>query len=130
MNSDTQKFFSLAAVVVAAILFGMVLAGAINVTPPADADPPAPVLAAPMQELFGSADTPRIFDGRLPLLLHLLSPAGRPLQITRDLAGFWRSAYTEVRKEMRGRYPKHHWPEDPAASSAIAGGLKRRLREP
>ena len=95
-----------------------------------DADPPAPVLAAPMQELFGSADTPRIFDGRLPLLLHLLSPAGRPLQITRDLAGFWRSAYTEVRKEMRGRYPKHHWPEDPAASSAIAGGLKRRLRAP
>lgn len=95
-----------------------------------DSDPPAPVLAAPLQELFGSADTPRIFDGRLPLLLHLLSPAGRPLQVTGDLAGFWRGAYAEVRKEMRGRYPKHHWPEDPAASSAIAGGLKRRMRAP
>ncbi len=90
----------------------------------------APVLAAPMQELYGSADTPAIFDGRLPLLLHLLSPARRPLQVTSDLAGFWRGAYAEVRKEMRGRYPKHHWPEDPAASSAIAGGLKRKLREP
>lgn len=85
-----------------------------------------PVLAAPMQELFGCAQTPAIFDGRLPLLVHLLSPARRPLQITRDLAGFWRGAYAEVRKEMRGRYPKHHWPEDPAAAKPSAGGLRRR----
>ncbi|WP_295878229.1 ATP-dependent helicase HrpB [uncultured Thiohalocapsa sp.] len=87
-----------------------------------------PVLRAPMQELFGAADTPDIWHGRQPLTLHLLSPAGRPLQVTRDLAGFWRGAYAEVRKEMRGRYPKHHWPEDPAASPAVRGGLKRHLR--
>jgi len=93
-----------------------------------DADEPAPVLAAPMQELFGATQTPAIFDGRLPLLLHLLSPARRPLQVTRDLAGFWRGAYAEVRKEMRGRYPKHHWPEDPASSPPIAGGTRRHAR--
>ena len=86
-----------------------------------------PVLKAPMQELFGAADTPTIWRGRQPLTLHLLSPAGRPLQVTRDLAGFWRGAYGEVRKEMRGRYPKHHWPEDPAASPAVKSGLKRHL---
>ena len=89
-----------------------------------------PVLAAPMQELFGAAATPAIFDGRVPLLLHLLSPAGRPLQVTRDLQGFWQGAYGEVRKEMRGRYPKHHWPEDAAASVAVKGGLKRRVDTP
>jgi ATP-dependent helicase HrpB len=86
-----------------------------------------PVLKAPIQELFGAAETPAIWHGRQPLTLHLLSPAGRPLQVTRDLAGFWRGAYAEVRKEMRGRYPKHHWPEDPAASPAVKGGLKRHL---
>jgi ATP-dependent helicase HrpB len=80
-----------------------------------------------MQELFGAAETPAIWRGRQPLILHLLSPAGRPLQVTRDLAGFWRGAYAEVRKEMRGRYPKHHWPEDPSASPAVKGGLKRNL---
>lgn len=87
-----------------------------------------PVLALPMQELFGAATTPCIGDGRRPLLVHLLSPAGRPLQVTRDLAGFWRGAYGEVRKEMRGRYPKHHWPEDPAGSAPVRGGLKRHAR--
>jgi len=92
------------------------------------ADPSGePVLKAPMQELFGAADTPSIWQGRQPLTLHLLSPAGRPLQVTRDLTGFWRGAYSDVRKEMRGRYPKHHWPEDPAASPAVRGGLKRHL---
>jgi ATP-dependent helicase HrpB len=92
------------------------------------ADPSGePVLKAPLQELFGAADTPAIWQGRQPLTLHLLSPAGRPLQVTRDLAGFWRGAYAQVRKEMRGRYPKHHWPEDPAASPAVKGGLKRHL---
>jgi len=85
-----------------------------------------PVLALPMQELFGAANTPAIFDGHLPLLVHLLSPARRPLQITRDLAGFWRGAYAEVRKEMRGRYPKHHWPEDPVNAAPVAGGVRRR----
>lgn len=84
-----------------------------------------PVLQVPMQELFGVSDTPRIFDGRQPLLLHLLSPAGRPLQVTQDLATFWSGAYAEVRKEMRGRYPKHHWPQEPAKALPIRGGLKR-----
>jgi ATP-dependent helicase HrpB len=72
-----------------------------------------PVLAVKLQEMFGCEETPRIADGSVPLLVHLLSPAGRPLQMTQDLAGFWRSGYQEVRKEMRGRYPKHPWPEDP-----------------
>src|SRR3546814_16253790 len=72
-----------------------------------------PVLAVKLQELFGLADTPRIADGRVPLTVHLLSPAGRPLQVTRDLRSFWQNTYTEVRREMKGRYTKHPWPEAP-----------------
>jgi ATP-dependent helicase HrpB len=79
----------------------------------ADGMPQAPLLAVKLQELFGLADTPRIADGRVPLTLHLLSPAGRPLQVTQDLRGFWDRTWPEVRKEMKGRYPKHPWPEDP-----------------
>jgi len=74
----------------------------------------APVLAVRMQEMFGEATTPVIADGRVPLVLELLSPARRPLQITRDLSAFWQGAYREVQKEMKGRYPKHVWPDDPA----------------
>ena len=73
----------------------------------------APVLAVKLQELFGLAETPRIADGRVPLTIHLLSPAGRPLQVTRDLRGFWERTYPEVKKEMKGRYPRHPWPDDP-----------------
>lgn len=76
-------------------------------------DPGAPVLAVRLQEMFGLAETPRIGGGRVPVTLHLLSPAQRPLQVTRDLAGFWRTSYFDVRKDMRGRYPRHHWPENP-----------------
>jgi ATP-dependent RNA helicase HrpB len=72
-----------------------------------------PVLAVKLQELFGLADTPAIAGGRVPVLLHLLSPAGRPLQVTRDLKGFWDGSYHQVKKEMKGRYPKHPWPDDP-----------------
>ncbi|KAB7624359.1 hypothetical protein F3N43_06005 [Alkalilimnicola sp. S0819] len=75
-----------------------------------------PVLAVKLQELFGWQESPRIAAGRVPLLLHLLSPAGRPVQVTRDLAGFWRTGYRDVRKELRGRYPKHPWPEDPCTA--------------
>ena len=75
--------------------------------------PASPVLAVKLQELFGLAETPRIVDGRVPLTLHLLSPAGRPLQVTQDLRGFWERTYPDVRKEMKGRYPRHPWPEDP-----------------
>ncbi|MDE3129498.1 MAG: ATP-dependent helicase HrpB, partial [Gemmatimonadota bacterium] len=73
----------------------------------------APVLAVRLQELFGLADTPRIGGGRVPLTLHLLSPAHRPVQVTTDLAGFWARSYFDVRKDMRGRYPRHYWPDDP-----------------
>jgi ATP-dependent helicase HrpB len=72
-----------------------------------------PVLAVKLQEMFGCEQTPTVADGRVALLVHLLSPAGRPLQITQDLAGFWRSSYHDVRKDMKGRYPKHPWPDDP-----------------
>jgi ATP-dependent helicase HrpB len=76
-----------------------------------------PVLAVKLQELFGLADTPRIADGRVPLTLHLLSPGGKPLQVTQDLRGFWDRTYPQVRKEMKGRYPRHPWPEDPWAAT-------------
>ena len=66
-----------------------------------------------MQEMFGLPETPRIAGGRVPLTLHLLSPARRPVQVTRDLAGFWRDSYFDVRKDLRGRYPKHYWPDNP-----------------
>ena len=80
--------------------------------------PVAPVLAVKLQELFGLADTPRIAEGRVPLTLHLLSPGGRPLQVTQDLKGFWQRTYPEVKKEMKGRYPKHPWPDDPHTATA------------
>ncbi|HAT4428755.1 TPA: ATP-dependent helicase HrpB [Citrobacter freundii] len=73
-----------------------------------------PVLAVRMQEMFGEANTPTIAQGRVPLVLELLSPAQRPLQVTSDLSAFWQGAYREVQKEMKGRYPKHVWPDDPA----------------
>ena len=85
-----------------------------------------PVLAVPLQELFGLSDTPTVCGGRIPVLLHLLSPARRPMQVTQDLAGFWTRGYAEVRKELRGRYPKHHWPEDPTQAQAVVGGIRRR----
>jgi ATP-dependent helicase HrpB len=75
-----------------------------------------PTLAVRLQEMFGAAATPRIAGGKVALRLHLLSPAGRPLQVTSDLAGFWGTSYRAVRSEMRGRYPKHNWPEDPLAA--------------
>ena len=76
-----------------------------------------PVMAVKLQEMFGQQDTPAVCGGRCPLTVHLLSPAGRPLQVTRDLAGFWRGAYASVRAEMRGRYPRHPWPEDPLTAT-------------
>ena len=78
----------------------------------------APVLAVKLQELFGLANTPRICDGRVPLTLHLLSPGGKPLQVTQDLKGFWDRTYPEVKKEMKGRYPRHPWPDDPWNATA------------
>jgi ATP-dependent helicase HrpB len=78
------------------------------------ADPAGPSIAVRIQELFGLAETPRVGRDRVPLTLHLLSPAHRPVQVTRDLAGFWKNSYFDVRKDLRGRYPRHPWPDDPA----------------
>jgi ATP-dependent helicase HrpB len=77
-----------------------------------------PKLAIRVQELFGLARHPTIAGGRVPLVIELLSPAHRPVQVTRDLPGFWRGSYAAVRSEMRGRYPRHPWPEDPVAAPA------------
>ena len=85
----------------------------------------APAVAVRLQEVFGLAATPRIDAGRVPVTLRLLSPAQRPVQVTRDLASFWRGAYLEVRKDLRGRYPKHHWPEDPLAAQPTRGVRRR-----
>jgi ATP-dependent helicase HrpB len=84
-----------------------------------------PVLAVRIQELFGLAETPRIAAGRNPVLLHLLAPNGRPQQVTDDLASFWANTYPQVRKDLRGRYPKHAWPEDPMNAEPLRGAKRR-----
>ncbi|MEW8406226.1 MAG: ATP-dependent helicase HrpB [Candidatus Thiodiazotropha taylori] len=85
-----------------------------------------PVLAVRLQELFGLNDTPRICQGRVPVMLHLLSPAQRPIQITDDLAGFWQRTYAEVKKELKGRYPKHYWPDNPLLAEATHRAKPRK----
>jgi ATP-dependent helicase HrpB len=87
---------------------------------PIDYSGDVPVLAVRLQEMFGLVKTPAVAGGRQPLLIHLLSPAGRPVQITRDLAGFWQTGYPVVKKELKGRYPKHYWPDDPLQAQATA----------
>ncbi|MBF6353070.1 ATP-dependent helicase HrpB [Nocardia higoensis] len=91
------------------------------------ADPP--VLAVKVQEVFGWAEAPRLGDGRVPVVLHLLSPAQRPVAVTADLASFWRSGWSQVRADLRGRYPKHAWPEDPATVPAHRGTARRAGRD-
>jgi len=76
-----------------------------------------PGIAIRVQELFGLAEHPALAGGRVPLTLHLLSPAHRPIQITRDLPGFWAGSWASVRADLRGRYPRHSWPEDPARAA-------------
>ena len=88
-------------------------------------DPAAPVLAVRLQEVFGLQESPRVLGGRIPLTMHLLSPANRPVQVTRDLAGFWRTSYFDVRKDLRGRYPKHEWPEDPLSAQPTRRAKRR-----
>ncbi len=88
--------------------------------------PEAPVLAVKLQETFGMEDTPRVLGGRVPVVMHLLSPARRPVQVTTDLASFWREGYFDVRKDLRGRYPRHPWPEDPLTATATARTKRRR----
>jgi ATP-dependent helicase HrpB len=89
-----------------------------------------PVLAVRLQELFGCRETPRVADRKVPVVIHLLSPAGRPVQVTNDLAGFWMSSYVAVRKDLRGRYPKHHWPEDPLSATPTRRAKRPGEREP
>jgi len=88
-----------------------------------------PVLAVKLQELFGLADTPRVAKGAVPLMLHLLSPAQRPIQVTQDLRSFWDRTYPEVKKELKGRYPKHPWPTDPWSATPTARAKPRVLRK-
>lgn len=83
----------------------------------------APALAVRLQEVFGLMESPRVAGGRVPVTLELLSPARRPVQVTRDLASFWARGYHDVRKELKGRYPKHYWPDDPLEATAT-----RRVR--
>ena len=82
------------------------------------ANPDGPALSIRVQELFGLDRHPTVAGGRVPLVIELLSPAHRPVQVTRDLPGFWRGSYAAVRSEMRGRYPRHPWPEHPLTASA------------
>ena len=85
-----------------------------------------PVLAVRLQELFGWTDTPRIAGGRVPVKLELLGPNYRPVQVTDDLRNFWATTYFQVRKDLRARYPKHSWPEDPLTATPQAKGARRR----
>jgi ATP-dependent helicase HrpB len=84
-----------------------------------------PVLAVRLQEVFGWLDTPRIANGKVPLLMHLLGPNYRPVQITDDLRSFWTTTYFQVRKDLKVRYPKHSWPDDPLTAPPVAKGRRR-----
>ncbi len=87
----------------------------------------APVMAVRLQEMFGETTTPTVFNGKLTVLVHLLSPARRPVQVTADLASFWKNTYPEVKKELAGRYPKHYWPDDPLVAQATARCKRRKV---
>src|SRR5690606_41004722 len=89
------------------------------------ADPQGPTLAIRVQELFGLTRHPSVADGKIPLRLVLLSPAYRPIQTTRDLPGFWAGSWREVARDLKGRYPKHFWPDDPASARATARAKPR-----
>lgn len=91
-----------------------------------DYSAPTPVLAVRLQEMFGLDQTPRVAGGAVPVVLHLLSPAQRPVQVTQDLAAFWAGSYRQVKKELQGRYPKHYWPDDPMQAQATARARPRK----
>jgi len=86
----------------------------------------SPVLAVRLQELFGETRTPAVADGRISVTLHLLSPAGRPVQVTRDLESFWKNTYLDVKKDLMGRYPKHVWPDDPLTAAPTRRAKPRK----
>ncbi|MEA1893348.1 MAG: ATP-dependent helicase C-terminal domain-containing protein, partial [Campylobacterota bacterium] len=84
------------------------------------ANPTQPILAARLQEMFGTKETPKVMQGEVPLMIHLLSPAMRPMQITQDLESFWNNSYSDVKKELRGKYKKHYWPDNPLEATATS----------
>ena len=86
-----------------------------------------PLLRVRLQEMFGLEQTPTVYYNKIKLMLHLLSPGYRPVQVTQDLFSFWRGAYHEVRKQLRAKYPKHHWPENPLNAQAIKGTKKQNF---
>jgi len=88
-------------------------------------NPEQPILAVRLQEMFGTTDTPTVLNGKVKLMLHLLSPAHRPMQVTQDLANFWATTYDEVKKELRGKYKKHYWPDNPLEAQATSKTKKR-----
>jgi ATP-dependent helicase HrpB len=90
------------------------------------ADPAEPKLSVRLQEMFGLTETPRLAGGRVPVTIHLLSPGRRPVQVTRDLASFWKNGYRDVKSELKGRYPKHYWPDDPLVAEPTARAKPRR----
>jgi ATP-dependent helicase HrpB len=85
-----------------------------------------PVLAVKLQELFGLTETPRILNGQVGIVFHLLSPASRPLAVTQDLRSFWQTTYQEIRTQMRARYPRHFWPEDPLKAKPTSRTLRHK----
>jgi ATP-dependent helicase HrpB len=89
-------------------------------------DARSPIIEVRLQEMFGLTETPTINEGRNKVLIHLLSPGYKPVQVTQDLKSFWQTTYHEVRKELRMRYPRHHWPEDPWTAEAVRGAKRRR----
>jgi ATP-dependent helicase HrpB len=86
----------------------------------------SPALAVRLQECFGWLDTPRVAKGRVPVVLQLLSPGYKPVQVTTDLRSFWQRGYVDVKKELKARYPKHSWPDDPLAAAPVAKGRSTR----
>jgi ATP-dependent helicase HrpB len=88
-------------------------------------NPAQPFLAVRLQEMFGTKNTPTVLNGKIKLMIHLLSPASRPMQVTQDLESFWENTYDEVKKELRGKYKKHYWPDDPLEAQATSKTKKR-----
>jgi ATP-dependent helicase HrpB len=85
-----------------------------------------PALSVKLQELFGLTETPRVGGGTIPVTIHLLSPAGRPLAVTQDLRSFWQNVYPDIRKQLRARYPKHPWPENPLTATPTHRTIRKR----
>ena len=94
---------------------------------PLDYSTGTPVLSVRVQEMFGLLDTPRVADGKVPVTIQFLSPAGRPVQVTQDLASFWRSTYNQVKKDLKGRYPRHYWPDDPLTATPTSRAKRRKM---